>query len=144
MMRDFFFQCFGAGQPELIQERVRTYLLGIPDHNGAAFPPRCDMEVKLDVLETEREYLIEMCPKDKRNAYQDGKEETLIRIILNHLPAEYDSAVKAVRDLSRLIKYGEGGDISQITNLEDNSRLNYSADWLPAYPELRVELINAY
>jgi hypothetical protein len=85
-----------------------------------------------------------MCPKDKRDAYQDGKEETLIRIILNHLPAEYDAAVKSVRDLSRLRKYGEEGDIHRITNLEDNSRLNYSADWLPNYLELRAELINAY
>jgi hypothetical protein len=143
-MRDFFFRRFGAGQPELIQERVRLYLMGMPDQNGAAFPPRCDMEVKLDSLETEREYLIEMCPKDKRDADQEGKEEQLIRIILNHLPAEYDAAVKSVRDLSRLRKYGEEGDIGAITNLEDNSRLNYSADWLPAYPELRAELINAY
>jgi hypothetical protein len=38
-MRDFFFRRFGAGQPELIQERVRLYLMGMPDHNGAAFPP---------------------------------------------------------------------------------------------------------
>jgi hypothetical protein len=85
-----------------------------------------------------------MCPKGKRDAYQDGKEEQLIRSILNHLPAEYDAAVKLVRDLSRLRKYGKEGDIGAITNLEDNSRLNYSADWLPAYPELRAELINAY
>jgi hypothetical protein len=143
-MRDFFFRRFGSGQPELIQERVRLFLLGVPDHGGAAFPPRCDMVVKLDSLETEREYIIEMFPKDKRDAYQDGKEETLIRIILNHLPAEYDAAVKSVRDLSRLRKYGEEEDIGAITNLEDNSRLNYSVDWLPAYPELRAELINAY
>ncbi len=84
-MRDFFFRCFGAGQPELIQEMVRLYLLGIPDHNGVAFPPRCNMETKLDSLEMEREYLIELCPKDKRETYQDGKEETLMRIILSHL-----------------------------------------------------------
>ncbi len=98
-------------------------------------------------IEAEREYyLIEMCLKGKRDAYQDGKEETLIRIILNHLPAEYeyDAAVKSVRDLSRLRKYGEEGDIHQIINLEDNSRLNYSADWLPDYMELRAELINVY
>jgi hypothetical protein len=72
------------------------------------------------------------------------KEDTLIRIILNHLPAEYNTAVKSVRDLLRLRKYGEEGDIHQITNLEDNSRLNYSADWLPDYLELQAELINAY
>jgi hypothetical protein len=118
--------------------------MGMPDKNGVAFPPRCDMEAKQNSLETERENLIEMCPKDKKDAHQEGKEEQLIRIILNHLPAEYDAAVKSVRDLSRLRKYGEEGDIGTTTNLEDNSRLNYSADWLPSYPELRAELINAY
>ncbi len=56
----------------------------------------------------------------------------MIWIILNPLPAEYDR------------KYGEEGDIGAITNLEDKGRLNYSADWLSAYPELRAELINAY
>ncbi len=38
VIRDFMFRRFGAGQPELIQERVRTYLLGMPDANGEAFP----------------------------------------------------------------------------------------------------------
>ncbi len=28
---------------------------------------------KLDLLETEREYLLEMCPKDKRDTYEDAK-----------------------------------------------------------------------
>jgi hypothetical protein len=55
VMRDYFFRRFGAGQPELIQARVRNYLLGMPDGNGEAFPLRCDMEVKLDALVTERE-----------------------------------------------------------------------------------------
>ncbi len=79
----------------------------MPDDNGEAFPPRCDMELKLDTLETEREYLIEMCPNDKRDTYQEGTEQTLVRTILRLLPAEYDASVKAVRDLSRLRKYGE-------------------------------------
>ncbi len=56
-MQDFLFRRSGAGQIELIQERVRVYLLGIPGHNRAAFPPQCNMEEKLDVLEAEREYL---------------------------------------------------------------------------------------
>jgi hypothetical protein len=32
----------------------------MPDKSGEAFPPRCDMEAKLDELEGEREHLIEM------------------------------------------------------------------------------------
>ncbi len=54
-MRDFLFRRFGASQPEVLEERVRHYHLGMPDKSGEAFPPRCDMEAKLDALEAERE-----------------------------------------------------------------------------------------
>jgi hypothetical protein len=47
--------------------------------DGEVFPPRCNMENKLDELETEREHLVEMCPKDKRDTYEEGKEHTLVR-----------------------------------------------------------------
>ena len=97
-MRDIMFRRFGAGQPEVLQERVRLYLLGMPDSHGVAFPPRVDIEAKLDMLEEEREYLLEMCPAELRDTYEDGKEETLIRLLLRHLPAEYDMAVKTHRE----------------------------------------------
>ncbi len=50
-MRDFLFKRFGAGQPEVLEERIRKYHLGMPDpKTGEAFLPRCDMEAKLDAL----------------------------------------------------------------------------------------------
>ena len=144
-MRDFFFKRFGAGQPDVIQERVRLYLLGMPDpKTKLAFPPRCNMEDKLDRLEQEREYLLDMCPKDKRENYEDGKESTLVKIILRTIPAEYDQSVKSVRDLTRVRKYGESGDLTTISNAEDNTRINYSDEWVPPYTELRTELISAW
>ena len=143
-MRDFMFRRFGAGQPEVLQERVRLYLLGMPDSHGVAFPPRVDIEVKLDTLEEEREYLLDMCPSELRDTYEDGKEETLIRLLIRHLPAEYDQAVKSVKDLARLRKYSEEGNLEAITNCEDNSRANYAIDYLPDYIELRFELIRTY
>jgi hypothetical protein len=143
-MRKYFFDRFGAGQPEILAERTKIYLLGMPGKDGEVFPPRCNMETKLDKLETEREYLLEMCPKDKRDTYEDGKEHTLVRILLRTLPAEYDSAVKSVRDLMKLRKYGVMGDFSGITNKEDHTRTNYDSDWLPPYDELRVELVSSW
>ena len=78
-MRDYLFRRFGAGQPEILEERVRKYHLGMPDaKSGEPFPPRCDMEAKLDALEAEREYLVEMCPREQRETYEDGKESTLV------------------------------------------------------------------
>ncbi len=89
-------------------------------------------------------FLLEMCPKDKRDTYDTGKECTLVHILLRTLPAEYDPAVKSVRDLTKLLKYGLLGDLTQITNKEDNTRTNYDDEWLPPYDELRVELVNSY
>ena len=43
----------------------------------------------------------------------------MIRILLRHNPAEYDGAVKTVKDLARLRKYSEGGMLESITNFED-------------------------
>jgi len=143
-MREFLFRRFGAGQPESVVERETAYLAGMPNSNGEVFPPRCNMEDKLNALEKEREFLVDMCPRDKREDYEDGKETTLTRIIIRKLHIEYDGAVKTVRDLHRFRAYGKEGDISKITNLEDNTRRNYETEWLPRYLELREELINAY
>ena len=143
-IRDFMFRRFGAGQPEILQERVRLYLLGMPDSHGVAFPPRVNIETKLDTLEEEREYLLEMCPVELRDSYDDGKEETLVRLLLRLLPAEYDMAVKNVKDLARIRKYSEAGNLVTITNCEDNTRANYAVDYLPDYTELRFELIRTY
>jgi hypothetical protein len=68
----------------------------------------------------------------------------LTRLIIRKLPKEYDVAVKTVRDLHRFWAYGKEGDISKITNLEDNTRRNYETEWLPRYLELRTELIREY
>jgi len=144
-MRSFLFQRFGAGKPEVLEKRVKYYLEGMPcPKTGLVFPPRCNMEDKLNALEKEREYLVDMCPKDKRDHYEDGKETTLTRLIIRKLPKEYDAAVKSVRDLHRFRTYGKEGEIGTITNLEDNTRRNYETEWLPVYLELRYELISEY
>ena len=38
-MREFFFRRFGAGHPEVVKERERIYLLGMPGPSGVVFPP---------------------------------------------------------------------------------------------------------
>ncbi len=61
-MREFFFRRFGAGQPEVVKERERVYLLGLPNSSGERFPLRRNIEDKLNSLEEEREYLLDLCP----------------------------------------------------------------------------------
>ena len=88
LCRNNFFLRFGTGQPEALTEREERYRLGMPNSSGEAFPPLTNMEDKLDELEAERERLFDMCPKDKQPTYDDGKESTLVRIILRFLPKE--------------------------------------------------------
>jgi hypothetical protein len=144
IMREYFFRRFGAGQPEVVKERERIYLLGMPNSSGEVFPPRINMEDKLDSLEAERDYLLDMCPKDKVDTYDPGKETTLVRILQSTLPKEYDQAQKTVMNMMRFRKASESGGMESITNLEDNVRKNYYIDWLPDYMELRTELINTW
>ena len=143
-LRKHFFERFGSGQPDALLERVQRYLLLMPDSNGVAFTPRVNMVEKLNQLEEERNYLLRMCPKEKHKEYEEGKEATLVRNILHHLPAEYDDAVSGVRTLMKIRKMIKSGDVSSITNLDDAVRINYDTSWIPPYAELRVGLVNAY
>ena len=144
IMREFFFRRFGASQPEQVKKREDIYLAGMPNSNGDVFPPRCHMEDKLNALEKEREFLLELCPKDKQESYESGKETTLVRMILKHIPKEYDACIKTCRGFIRMRKAGVEGNLAGITNLEDNIRMNYCEDWLPDYTELRTELVNEF
>jgi hypothetical protein len=58
--RNNFFVRFGAGQPEALTEREERYRLGMPNSSGEAIPPLANMEDKLDELEAEREWLLDM------------------------------------------------------------------------------------
>ena len=143
-LRKYFFERFGAGQPDVLQERVRKYMLAMPNSNGVAFPLRVNMPEKLDQLEEERNYLLRMCPKELHKDYDEGKETTLVRNILNALPAEYDDAVQNVRNLVRIREMIKSGNIDLVTNVDDAIKINYDTTWLPPYSELRVGLVNAY
>ena len=74
--RNNFCVRFGAGKSEALTEREERYRLGMPNSSGEAFPPLANMEDKLDELEAEREWLLDMCPKDKQTTYDEGKEST--------------------------------------------------------------------
>ncbi len=71
-------------------------------------------------------------------------KRNLRQVLVRHLLAESDIAVKAVKDLARLRKYSAGGKQEAITNCEGNTQSNYATDYLPGYAELREEFINTY
>jgi hypothetical protein len=119
-------------------------MLAMPDGNGVAFPLRVNMPDKLDQLEEKRNYLLRISPKEKHRDYEEGKETTLVRNILNFLPAEYDDAVQNVRNLMRIREMMTSGKVEVITNLDDVVKINYDTKRLPPDAELRVGLVNAW
>ncbi len=49
-------------------------------------------------------------------------KRNLSQVLVRHLPAESDIAVKAVKDLARLRKYCVGGKLEAITSCESNTK----------------------
>ena len=68
-----------------------------------------------------------MCPKEMHKDYDEGKESTLVRNILNALPAEYDDVVQNVRNLVRIREMikSKSGNIDLVTNVDDAIKINY-------------------
>ena len=56
------------------------------------FEDDCNMEKVLDKMEKMRKYLYDMCPKEERESNEYAKVSTLVRIISDNLPAQYQVA----------------------------------------------------
>ena len=122
--------------------REEVSLLGMPDRaGGLAYPPYCDMIKKLNRLETERSYCTKACPVDMRPTYKYCQESTLVSMIIEHLPIDYDSAVKEVRNVMKMRKMIQGDSAAGVTTDRDLRLQNFSEDWVPPYKELRTALV---
>jgi len=144
-MRHHLFTRFGGGMTVELREKERKYNAGLPKTEGApAFPDRCDMADRLNALEDMREYFIRVCPSAKLDDYEPTKLTKLVRIILEHLPQEYDVAVQEAKNLVRMRGMFAGDKEACITNLQDIHHDNFDESWLPQYDELRTALLNAH
>jgi hypothetical protein len=66
-VRQHFMIRFGGAQSATIKSREKAFNLGMPkDVGGDAFEPFCDMNVKLNQLETERMFFWNACPAELR------------------------------------------------------------------------------
>ena len=144
-IREHLFERFGGGHCVELRRREARYYLGMPKSVGApAFPDRVNMVDKLDQLETEREWFIKVCPADQLDTFEPAQESRLVRIILELIPIEYDTAVEEAKTQVRLEKYMAGDKSAGVVNVRNIRNENFSADWLPKYEGLRACLINRY
>ena len=106
--------------------------------------PDVNMEDKLNELEAERDWLWNACPVDKRESFEPASEGRLVRIVMNHVPKNYDDAVERAKAAVKLRKMLAGTIDKTHTTLEDLLERNFNSDWLPSYDEVRAELIAQY
>ena len=143
--REHLYVRFGGGEPEVLNERVRLYLLGMPKREGyPSFPHDVNMEDKLNQLEEERDYFFKACPKEKRDTFDPASETRLTRVVLEHVPPNYDEAVERVKTMIKFRKMHAGDVEASFTHLQSQINQNFDSDWLPQYVELRSELVSHY
>ena len=144
-MRNHLYVRFGGGEPRILNERQRLYFLGMPSQVGKpAMLPDVNMEDKLNELEAERDWLWNACPAHNRANYEPASEERLVRIVMEHVPKNYDDAVERTMANVRLKLIVDGKIDKTHTPLEDLLERNFNSDWLPSYEGLRAELIAQY
>ena len=87
------------------------------------------MEEKLNELEAERDWLWNACPADKRASYEPASEGRLVRIVMDHVPRNYDDAVERAKGAVKLRKMISGNITDKThTTLEDLLERNFNSD----------------
>ena len=104
-IRSHFKLRFGGVQNAMVKAREIAFTAGMKNASDKfAFMPYCNMEVKLNQLETERTFFWKTCPAECRDTYEFGMESKLTLVVLEHVPIAYDSAVKDVKNAVKLGK----------------------------------------
>ena len=144
-IRNHLYTRFGGGQPEVLNERVRLYLLGMPRSAGKpAMPEDVNMEEKLNELEAERQWFWDACPPNQRNTYDPASENRLTRVVMEHVPRNYDAAVERVKTMVKYRKMAAGEIDPNYNHLQRQIDQNFNSDWLPKYVDLRMELVDQW
>jgi hypothetical protein len=120
-----FFVRLNAGHPEAARTGEEKERLLMPNSSGNKFPMLLrEMENKQEEFEAEREWILDMCPKGDESTYENGKETFLVRMMVDFLLKENDTAVQEllVRSLKRAHTAGEAVTRTVISPLEDYSK----------------------
>ena len=139
LVRNFFMKEYAGASSEELHELETYYKAGMPNKDGIAFPERCNMIEKLNLLEKMRVKLRGKAPTDMRDQYEFGKIEMLIRIVKEHAPAIYTFAIDGVFERHKMMLELQGEDLPDGINAED-----FSDDHLPPYKKLREALIKTW
>jgi hypothetical protein len=127
---------YGGSTSSAINDLERAYDKGLPKGDGQAFPDRCDMPGKLHKLEEVRNDLKSKCPLSLRDEYPYGKDEKLVRIILEHMHVDYQDVLDNLVGITKLKRELAGHVAPENVGIE-----RFSDEWLPKYHDVYCKLI---
>ncbi len=117
-----FLMRFSAGHPEALTKSESECSQVKHITTGEVFPPLENIMGQPDEFEAEREWLLSACPKGKARTFDKGKETFLVRMIVNFLLKENDTAVQQLRSWKCACTAGEAVTRRVISPIEDYSR----------------------
>ena len=137
---------FANIQSAQLKKRQKQYMLGMPSSPGRPmFEDDCNMEKVLDKMEKMRKYLYDMCPKEERESNEHAKESTLVRIISDNLPAQYQAAWDRLEMQMTMRKLAAGeSEAGKLDSATDTINKSFSSKWLPPHQDVRVVLVDHY
>ena len=109
----------------------------MPDKDGVAFKPGCDITVKLRQLEGRKIYFWKMCAPSKRSTYVFCQESKLVRIVLEHINDDYKACIDRLLDYVKVQKLVEEASKAKKKLKPTHPRLSsldrsFNNDWLPS------------
>ena len=96
-VRRKLYKSLGLGSEGDIHDREQHYSACMPEKGKEATPAGSDIRVKPRQMQSERLKFWNICAPQDRATYDYCQERKLVRIIIDHLPEEYEA------DLSRLL-----------------------------------------
>jgi hypothetical protein len=138
-LRSRFITRYGGSTSAKVKTLERAYDAGLPKPGQQPFQSKCNMEQKLLELESMRNQLKSRCPKALRGGYVYGKDEKLVRIILEHISPEYQPTLDTLCAMHKMRLELKGGTPPDGVGIE-----NFSDEWLPEYTAVYNGLIAAW
>ena len=107
--RDHLYERYGGGELSEIEDMEQQFRLCCPPKGGGpAIHEKEDLVAKFDVLEGMQRKLREACPQDKLGDYKEGKRAFITRMVLDHIPSNYDACIRDLKTLIRTNKIVAG------------------------------------
>ena len=115
-----FLMRFSAGRPAALTRSKSKCSQGKPNPSREGLPPLDNIMEKPEEHEAENKWLLKVCPKGEARTFEEGKENFLVRMMVDFLLKENETAVHQLRCLKCASTAGEAVLRPVISTIKDN------------------------